>query len=46
MINFNDIEIETGLKIISGLTALIALIQRIWDSFSDLKKKHALKIDL
>jgi len=46
MININDIELETGLKIISGLTALIALIQRIWEGFSNLKKKQALKIDL
>ena len=46
MINFSDIELETGLKILSGLTALIALIHRIWEGFSNSKKKQALKIDL
>lgn len=46
MINFSDIELEIGLKIISGLTALIALILRIWEGFSYSWKKQALKIDL
>jgi len=39
-------DIETGLKLLSGVTALLALLQRIWTSFSNVKKKQALKIDL
>ena len=46
MINFDQMDIETGLKIISGLTALIAITLRIWESFSNLKKKQAIKMDL
>jgi len=46
MINFNQIDIETSLKLLSGVTALLAFLQRIWTSFSNVKKKQALKIDL
>lgn len=46
MINFNQIDIETSLKLLSGVTALLAFFQRIWTSFSNIKKKQALKIDL
>lgn len=46
MINFNQLDIETGLKLLSGVTALLALLQKSWTSFSHVKKKQALKIDL
>jgi len=46
MINFNQLDIETSLKLLSGVTALLALLQKIWTSFSNVKKKQALKIDL
>lgn len=46
MIDFNQTNIETGLKLLSGLTVLLAFLQRIWNSFSNIKKKQALKIDL
>jgi hypothetical protein len=46
MINFSQMDIETSLKLLSGVTALLALLQRIWTSFSNIKKKQALKIDL
>jgi len=46
MIDFNQMDVETSLKLLSGVTALLALIQRIWTSFSNVKRKQALKIDL
>jgi len=44
--NFEEIDIETGLKILSGLTALIALIVKVWENLSDNKRRNSIKTDL